>query len=410
MNYGLKITGKERVLNMGYKILMIAPTPFFADRGCHVRILEEITILEKMKHNVILCTYHLGRNLDNVNIRRTFNIPFYNKLDPGPSMHKLYLDLFLFFLTIKEIIQEKPNIIHGHLHEGAFIGFVVGKIFNIPLVFDAQGSLTDELISHNTLTKGSFIYKILNKIESYIYKYSNHIFVSSTNMAKYLINNFRIEKNKITVIEDGINTVTFCKQPFENIIKLKKELNIPLDKKVIVYLGTLNHFEGIEHLLKAIGKMVTKNPNIFFLIMGYPNIELYYEMSKRLEIENYVHFTGKLDYKNAPKYLSIGDISVSPKLSDTEANGKLINYMAMGLPVVAYDTPTNKEILGDLGIYASSKEPETLYQALNQALLLGENERLNLGAKLRLRVIEIFSWEDIVVKMIKIYDNLVIRG
>jgi hypothetical protein len=42
------------------KILMIAPTPFFADRGCHVKILEELKSLTKRGIKVTLVTYHIG--------------------------------------------------------------------------------------------------------------------------------------------------------------------------------------------------------------------------------------------------------------------------------------------------------------------------------------------------------------
>ncbi|GFP35929.1 hypothetical protein HKBW3S43_01716, partial [Candidatus Hakubella thermalkaliphila] len=77
------------------KILMIAPTPFFADRGCHVRILEEYRHLTRMGHQVIICTYHLGNNPEGVTLYRTIKIPWYKKLSAGPSYHKLYLDPFL---------------------------------------------------------------------------------------------------------------------------------------------------------------------------------------------------------------------------------------------------------------------------------------------------------------------------
>ena len=52
-----------------------------------------------------------------------------------------------------------------------------------------------------------------------------------------------------------------------------------------------------------------------------------------------ITFTGRVDYGKAPLYLCAGDIALSPKISLTEANGKLFNYMACGLPAVVFDTP-----------------------------------------------------------------------
>ena len=67
------------------KILMVAPTPFFADRGCHVRILLETNALTAMGHEVLISTYGLGRDLPGIDTVRTQRIPWYRKLAAGPS-------------------------------------------------------------------------------------------------------------------------------------------------------------------------------------------------------------------------------------------------------------------------------------------------------------------------------------
>jgi glycosyltransferase involved in cell wall biosynthesis len=85
--------------------------------------------------------------------------------------------------------------------------------------------------------------------------------------------------------------------------------------------------------------------------MGFPD-EHYRKLAEEAGIGDMVTFTGKVDYGRASLYLSAGDIALSPKISLTEANGKLFNYMACGLPTVVFDTPVNREILGDAGVYA----------------------------------------------------------
>ena len=78
------------------KLLMIAPTPFFADRGCHMRILGEIRALEKLGYDITLCTYHIGRDIPGIKTERILNIPWYKKLEAGSSWHKFYIDPFFF--------------------------------------------------------------------------------------------------------------------------------------------------------------------------------------------------------------------------------------------------------------------------------------------------------------------------
>jgi len=113
-----------------------------------MRILGEMKALEKYGYQNIIVTYHNGRDLEGLDIRRIVNIPWYKKLEAGPSIHKFYIDILLFFKAAAVYIKEKPDIIYGHLHEGPFVGGLVKYLLTfgrVPLVFDVQGSLTDEL-------------------------------------------------------------------------------------------------------------------------------------------------------------------------------------------------------------------------------------------------------------------------
>ena len=130
------------------RILMIAPTPFFADRGCHVRILEEVRILTRLGHEVLVTTYHHGRDVPGVRTVRTLSIPWYRKLAPGPSVHKLYVDLLLIGKSLQAAAAFRPDIVHAHLHEGVFVGQFVRARTGAPLVADFQGSLAGEVADH----------------------------------------------------------------------------------------------------------------------------------------------------------------------------------------------------------------------------------------------------------------------
>src|SRR4030095_11361156 len=70
-----------------WRILMVAPTPFFADRGCHVRILGEAQALIELGNEVKICTYPLGRDVPGIPTERTLPVPWYRKLSAGPSVH-----------------------------------------------------------------------------------------------------------------------------------------------------------------------------------------------------------------------------------------------------------------------------------------------------------------------------------
>jgi glycosyltransferase involved in cell wall biosynthesis len=383
------------------KILMIAPTPFFSDRGCHVRIFEETKVLQKHKHQVTICTYHNGEDIPGITTSRITNIPWYKKSEAGPSFHKIYLDIILLFHTLKIAKKMKPDIIHAHLHEGCLIGYFIKKMIRKPLIFDYQGSLSDEMMSHGYFTNSKMIYKIIQVFEKKINNSADLIVTSSQKMAQNLQENGKIPKNKIFFTLDGVDTDIFIPDNTTEI--LREKLQLPKNKKIIVYLGLLNEYQGIDCLLKSIVSILKHRTDIHFLIMGFPNQARYENIAKQLKINDHVTFTGRISYFEAPRYLALGDLAVSPKLSITEAKGKLYNYMACGLPTVVFDSPTNREILGDLGIYAKIfGNPESFAEAIEFGLN-NENILRVLGQKLREKAVTDFSWDAVVEKILNVY-------
>ena len=125
--------------------------------------------------------------------------------------------------------------------------------------------------------------------------------------------------------------------------------------------------------------------------MGFPEGG-YREKAEALGISGMVTFTGRVPYDQASLYLGAGDLAVSPKISLTEANGKLFNYIACGLPVVVFDTPVNREILGEAALYAKYADPADLAYAIGR--LAGDRElRQELGTLGRERAEKEHSWQ-----------------
>src|SRR5512135_274701 len=152
-----------------YRVLMIAPTSFFADYGCHVRILEEAAILQKLGLQVTIVTYHNGGPVPGLDIRRGLPVPWRRDYEVGSSRHKVGLDALLGLRTLELLMRERFDVVHAHLHEGALIGQVLGRLFRVPVVFDFQGSMTEEMIDHHFLRRESALYRPLQSLERWIY-------------------------------------------------------------------------------------------------------------------------------------------------------------------------------------------------------------------------------------------------
>lgn len=389
-----------------YRILKIAPTSFFYDYGCHVRIYEETRYLQALGNRVTICTYHTGRDLPDLDIRRALNTPWRRTVQVGSSTHKLYYDALLALRTIETALRIRPEIVHSHLHEGALIGLPVQRVGRIPLVFDFQGSLTREMIDHRFLSRTSVFFPLLDRLERIINRQADAIITSSRNAADVLVREFGCSAAKVYTVRDSVDTERFRPRSAvapERLAALRADLGLPTDRPIVVYLGLLAPYQGTAHLLEAAAELVRRGRPVFFLIMGYPGQERYEAQARELGLADHVRFTGRIPYDAAAEYLALGDLAVSPKISETEGNGKLLNYLAVGLPTVTFDTPVAREILGDLGVYARVGDAGALADRIDD-LIADDATRRDLGRLLRNRAIQEFSWWNAGEQILAIYE------
>jgi len=376
------------------KILFIAPTPFFADRGTHIRILEEALALETLGHQIIVATYHIGRDVDleiktKIDVRRIRRMLFwYKKLEAGPDWQKIILDLLLIKKTFFLVRTQKPDVIHAHLHEGVIIGWIVQKIFfwrKIKLVCDFHGSLTKEMVSHSYLG-GGFLRKFFEIIERWINRLGNSAMTSSWENSQEIA---AIRKENVVTVLDGVNLNYYQNLPTKE--ESKCELELPLDKIIISYTGALVPNKGIDYLFRAITLVLEKTEKTFFVIAGFP-IEGIEKFIQDNCLESRVRIINPLNYFELPKVLNASDIAIDPKDSSTrQASGKILQYMAAGLPIVCFDRQNNQEYLADSGQYAKEISAQGLADAILN--LLNDKEKMKIkGEKSRIRA-ELFSWE-----------------
>lgn len=386
------------------RILMLAPTPYFADRGCHVRIYEEARALIDLGCQVQIVTYHIGRDMPGIPTARIPRIPWYRRLTAGPSWQKPLLDLLLFFKALSVARSCHPQIIHAHLHEGAFIGILLKMLLRIPLIMDFQGSLTVECRDHGFFRQGSSLDRIFGAIERYINNRVDAFITSSSAGAELLVQQWQVPSQKVTAVIDGVDTNHF--HPYSR-SESRQMFNLPDGVPLVVYLGVLNSYQGVDLFLSSMQILKKKGCNVHFILMGYPE-EQYRQKADEMGMAHCVTFTGKVDYAEAARFLSAGDIAVSPKLSLTEANGKLFNYMACGLPTVVFDTPVNREILGEAGVYAAYGDAEDFATQI-ETLLTDPVRRADLSRIGVEKAKNEHSWRSRGVKITEIYHDLLQR-
>jgi glycosyltransferase involved in cell wall biosynthesis len=389
------------------KILMVAPTPFFADRGTHIRILEEALALEKQGHKITIATYHIGRDIygevkTNIDIRRIRRFLFwYKKLEAGPDWQKIILDIMLIRKVFYLARTQKPDIIHGHLHEGVLIGWIAKKLLfwrKIKLVADFHGSLTKEMISHSYL-QGGMLKKIFGSIEKIIDNLGDFSITSSWENTEE-IRSLRKDK-KLETIPDGVNLEHYKNLPSKE--ELRNELEFPENRLAIVYAGALIMNKGIQYLLEAIPIVLENFKSSYFVVAGFP-IEEARKFIKEKKLEEGVRLVSPLNYFDMPKILKAGDIGVDPKDSSTrQASGKILQYMGAGLPVVCFDKSNNRQYLEEGAYYAKDFSAHAIAQGILE--LAGNSSSRAQKGEINKKRAQNFSWDKSAEEIDKIYRS-----
>lgn len=387
---------------------MIAPTSFFLDYGCHVRILEETRVLLKLGVQVRIVTYFQGRDWPGLDIVRCAPTPWRADYEVGSSVHKMAFDVLLFFKALQEARRWRPDLIHGHLHEGALLGSVIGRLLRIPVLFDFQGSLTAEMVDHGFLKKESLFYYWWRRLEERIVELPQMIVTSTVHSADLVRTEF-LRTHDVYPLPDSVNLDFFSPEVLsaEERAQRRAALGIPAGRTVAVFLGLLTEYQGVPHLLEATARLRRQGYPLSVIVMGFPNVELYRQRAADLGLSGEdVVFTGKIPYEQAPQYLALGDFAVAPKISATEGSGKILNYMAMALPTVAFDTQVSREYLGDAGVLA---RPMGDVKALAEAMafvLRNPVMAQQLGERLRARAAKHFSWDRMGRQLLVLYRRL----
>lgn len=382
-----------------YRVLMIAPTPFFADRGCHVRILGEARALERLGCEVLVCTYHNGRDLPDVRSARIPPIPWYRKLEAGPSAHKYYLDILLYLRSLQAALRFRPDVIHAHLHEGAFLGRLLGTLIRRPVLFDYQGSLTDELTAHEFIDEKGFTFRAMHALEGWIERASDVIVPSTARAAESL--RARFPSEKIVPVDDSVDTGEFRPVPDDLRSELRLRYRIPPGRVVGLYLGVLAPYQGTDLLLEHASTALEAAPHLHLVIVGFPEEE-YRERARRMGLADRVLFTGKVPFEETRDLLAAADLALTPKISVTEGNLKVYYYMASGLPVVAFDNAVNRDILADLGVYAPAGDGAAFMTEVAR-LANDPGRRAILSRAVRRRAETRFSWKESAEKILEAY-------
>lgn len=322
-----------------YTVLLVAACPFPANNGTSSRILRMGESLVERGHDVHVASYHLQDEdipvTEGPTIHRVHPSFSYRKTDPGPSHKKPLIDALLLKKVMQICRAESIDVIHGHHIEGLACSLPAATIYDIPIIYDAHTHVTSELKEYYEVTRFGPVNDALELVEKALIRRASGV-ISVSAKLRDILRSYGVEGNDVWVVPTGINARTVQQLAVESTLT-RTDLGLDEYQPVIVFTGALKPFQGLRNLFDAMQYVSERHPGARLLLVGGGDVGRYSAMAERFGVSDSVLFCGEVPFVEVPGYLSLADVGVLPRTEATGMPQKLTNYLAVGLPVVAFE-------------------------------------------------------------------------
>lgn len=355
--------GKQR------RVLIIVenlPSPF--DR----RVWQEATTLEKTGYQVsIICPTGKGYEkkfevIDGVYIYR-HNLPIEASGAIGYALEYSAALFWEFVLSWKVLLTRGFDVIHAcNPPDNIFLIGLFFKLFGKKFLFDHH-DINPELYDAKFGRRDLF-YKLVLAWERWTFKIADVSIATNESYRKIAIERGHMDPNKVFVVRSGPDLSRLKILP--PIEKLKNGRTY-----MVGYVGVMGKQEGIDYLLRAARHIVHeigRNDIHFGLVGGGTELEEMRAYANELEVADYVTFTGRVPDQEMLEMLNTADVCVNPdvanEMNDKSTMNKIMEYMALGKPVVQFDLAEGHVSAQEASLYANKNDEVDLANKIVQLL------------------------------------------
>jgi glycosyltransferase involved in cell wall biosynthesis len=181
---------------------------------------------------------------------------------------------------------------------------------------------------------------------------------------------------------------------------------------LVGYVGVIGQQEGIQYLIDAVHYLVhdLKRTDIHFtLVGGGPSLEEFKLMAVDKNVSGYVNFTGRVSDQVLLEVLNTSDVCVNPdevnEMNDKSTMNKIMEYMAVGKPIVQFDVTEGRYSAGDASLYA---EPNNAIDIAHKIITLLDDpkKRTEMGKIGRDRIEKVLAWPYEVPNLLAAYEKV----
>lgn len=354
-------------------ILLLAPHPFYQERGTPIAARLLVNALTELGHSVDILTYHEGEDLDlgpSVRITRIDAPPFVKGIRPGFSLKKVICDLRMAPTAMRMAREDSYDIVHA-IEESVFMAMSIRRRLNIPYIYDMDSSIPQQLVEKHGWMRHF----------SPVFRWFEHRAIRQAAcvapMCDAVADIARQAGAKRVVVLRDIPLMDATIKPDE--IELP---DLTGSGTRFMYIGNLEGYQGIDLLLDSFTRARQQTQDICLTVVGGPTpvMERFQQRAVMAGIGEHVQFTGPLPVDLMSALFDRADVLVSPRTKGVNTPMKIYSYLMSGKAVLATDIPSHTQILNPGTAMLAAPRADAFADAMLR-LARDEDLRRQLGEK-----------------------------
>lgn len=391
----------------GAHIVMLLANFTYPEDG---RVRREATTLTASGHRVsVVCPRGTGQRwrekIDGVDVLR-YPLLIEGRNATSYILEFGYVTLASFLLSLWIAMRKGIDVVH--LHNPPDVLIAVGafhKLFGARVVYDHHDLAPEMYTARFGARASATIFRALVMLERLSCRIADHVVTANDSYREVELARHRLSPDRSTVVRNGPELTRLQPVPADPVLRAGAAT-------VICYAGVIGPQDGVDHLLRAVRHLVADlgHTDIRCIIVGDGDaLADLRVMVEQLGLEREVCFTGRVEVRELVRHVCSADVCVEPAPSnpynDRSTMIKVMEYMALCRPVVAFDLPEHRVSAGSSAVYVTPNDDKALACAI-AALAADPVQRAHLGACGRRRVEQELAWDLMAPRLLEAYGSV----
>jgi glycosyltransferase involved in cell wall biosynthesis len=340
------------------RILLVAPQPFFQERGTPIAVRQLAETLCEAGYDVDLLTYHEGEDvgIPGLRIVRAARPPGVSGIPIGPSWKKIVCDLYLSVRLARLLASTRYDVVHA-VEESIFPAALFNVFARKQLVYDMDSLMSEQLVEKWRLLRP--LAGLLRWFERLAIRRADWVLPVCEDLAQKV--RTCVPPERIIVLPDAP-----LPEPATAVTVESLRDHVAASDLIALYVGNLERYQGVALMLEAMAGLGSDPRVVLVVIGGGPHhISKYMARAKALGVDARVRFLGPRPLAALSRYLAQADILLSPRSHGSNTPLKLYSYMKATKPILATRIRSHTQVLDDSCALLCQPDPSELARGLS---------------------------------------------